>query len=107
VEDEPGKEHELFGYRTDCRPRKELLKRADRGRMDQQLADVRRHLNKEDPAVVVPQHEQEGLEEARKAFDGFIAAVAACRRRAIGTNLILLPLHNPVEIAEIGAFMWI
>src|ERR1051326_2345013 len=24
---------------------------------------------------------------------------------AIGTNLILLPLHNPVEIAEIGAFM--
>jgi alkanesulfonate monooxygenase SsuD/methylene tetrahydromethanopterin reductase-like flavin-dependent oxidoreductase (luciferase family) len=23
----------------------------------------------------------------------------------IGTNLILLPLHNPVEIAEIGAFM--
>src|ERR1700730_9910535 len=23
---------------------------------------------------------------------------------AIGTNLILLPLHNPVEIAEIGAF---
>jgi len=53
----------------------------------------------------VPQHEQEGLEEARKAFDGFIAAVAACRRRAIGTNLILLPLHNPVEIAEIGAFM--
>jgi len=73
--------------------------------MDQQLADVRRHLNKEDPAVVVPQHEQEGLEEARKAFGGFIAAVAACRRRAIGTNLILLPLHNPVEIAEIGAFM--
>ena len=55
----------------------------------------------------MPQHEQEGLEEARKAFGGFIAAVAACRRRAIGTNLILLPLHNPVEIAEIGAFMWI
>jgi alkanesulfonate monooxygenase SsuD/methylene tetrahydromethanopterin reductase-like flavin-dependent oxidoreductase (luciferase family) len=24
---------------------------------------------------------------------------------AIGTNLILLPLHNPIEIAEIGAFM--
>jgi alkanesulfonate monooxygenase SsuD/methylene tetrahydromethanopterin reductase-like flavin-dependent oxidoreductase (luciferase family) len=24
---------------------------------------------------------------------------------AIGTNLILLPLHNPAEIAEIGAFM--
>jgi alkanesulfonate monooxygenase SsuD/methylene tetrahydromethanopterin reductase-like flavin-dependent oxidoreductase (luciferase family) len=24
---------------------------------------------------------------------------------AIGTNLILLPLHNPVEVAEIGAFM--
>src|SRR5262249_45714084 len=23
----------------------------------------------------------------------------------IGTNLILLPLHNPVEIAELGAFM--
>lgn len=24
---------------------------------------------------------------------------------AIGTNLVLLPLHNPVEIAEIGAFL--
>src|SRR5258705_1122689 len=24
---------------------------------------------------------------------------------AMGTNLVLLPLHNPVEIAEIGAFL--
>jgi alkanesulfonate monooxygenase SsuD/methylene tetrahydromethanopterin reductase-like flavin-dependent oxidoreductase (luciferase family) len=24
---------------------------------------------------------------------------------ALGTNLILLPLHNPVEVAEIGAFL--
>ena len=23
----------------------------------------------------------------------------------VGTNLILLPLHNPVEVAEIGAFL--
>ena len=23
----------------------------------------------------------------------------------IGTNLVLLPLHNPVEIAEVGAFL--
>ena len=25
---------------------------------------------------------------------------------AIGTNLVLLPLHNPVELAEIGAFLF-
>lgn len=24
---------------------------------------------------------------------------------SVGTNLILLPLHNPVEVAEIGAFL--
>jgi alkanesulfonate monooxygenase SsuD/methylene tetrahydromethanopterin reductase-like flavin-dependent oxidoreductase (luciferase family) len=27
------------------------------------------------------------------------------RRGSVGTNLILLPLHNPVEVAEIGAFL--
>jgi alkanesulfonate monooxygenase SsuD/methylene tetrahydromethanopterin reductase-like flavin-dependent oxidoreductase (luciferase family) len=39
------------------------------------------------------------------ATPGFQRVAVEAEGLAIGTNLILLPLHNPVEIAEIGAFM--
>src|SRR5262245_53985689 len=63
VEKQAGQKHELTRHGADRRPRKELIDRADRGWMDQQLADIGSHLNEENPAIVVPQPPADCLEE--------------------------------------------
>src|SRR6266849_967374 len=63
VEHEPGQQHELSRHWADRRPRKELVERLDRCRMDQKLANIGRYLNEKDPTVVVPQPPTNGLEK--------------------------------------------
>src|SRR6266699_2947403 len=63
VEHEPGQQHELSRHWADRRPRKELVERRDRCRMDQKLANIGRYLNEKDPTVVVPQPPTNGLEK--------------------------------------------
>src|SRR5205823_2702632 len=63
MEDEPGQQDELARHRADRSPREELLERADRSRMDEQLADVGGHLNEEDPTIVAPQPPADRLQQ--------------------------------------------
>jgi hypothetical protein len=78
VEQQPGQQHELSRHRADRRPHKELVERADRGRVDQQLADIGSHLNEEDPTVIVPQPPADCLEEGDVETGRNVVLVTRC-----------------------------
>src|SRR6266550_1039631 len=83
VKKEPGQQYKLSRHRTDGRPGKELVERVDGGRMDQQLAGIRSHLNEKDPAVVVPQPPTDCLEK---------------RDMESGSNVVLVERRVPAVV---------
>src|SRR6266851_4434961 len=75
MEDEAGEEHELSRHRADRRPLPDVTERRDRDGVDEQLADVARYLDQEDPAVVPPQPAPRRLEEGDVEVRGLIVMV--------------------------------
>jgi hypothetical protein len=75
MEDEAGEQHKLTRQWADRGPLPDVSERRDRGGVDEQLADVARHLNEEDPTVVPPQAPPCRLEEGNVEVRGLIILV--------------------------------